>query len=31
MLGADPRDVELNLKNLMQSFGTNPFQEETAR
>jgi len=31
MLGADPRDVDLNLKNLMQSFGTNPFQEETAR
>jgi RNA polymerase sigma-70 factor (ECF subfamily) len=31
MLGADPRDVDLNLKNLMQSFGTNPFLEETAR
>ncbi|MDR3724664.1 MAG: sigma-70 family RNA polymerase sigma factor [Terracidiphilus sp.] len=31
MLGADPRDVDLNLKNLMQNAGVNPFQEETAR
>jgi RNA polymerase sigma-70 factor (ECF subfamily) len=31
MLGSDPRDVDLNLKNLMQSFGMNPFLEQTAR
>jgi RNA polymerase sigma-70 factor (ECF subfamily) len=30
MLGTDPRDLELNLRKLLQSFPTQPFQEQAS-